>query len=100
MPTWRKSLAERRVIIQWTETARNGLAKLPKKVRRGLIDKANELLRANDPRRVHKPLQGPLEGYYRICYSRYRAIFSVDVETLANGDTVLRIIIRFVAVGI
>jgi mRNA interferase RelE/StbE len=90
----------RRVTIQWTLTAKNGLAKLPHKVRRGLLDKANQLRNVDDPSVVHKPLTGPLNGYYRIAYSRYRAIYSVEEEKLANGDVVVRIIVRFVAVGI
>lgn len=89
-----------RVLIQWTETARNGLAKLPQKVRRGLLDKANELRDVEDPASVHKPLWGPLQGYCRICYSRYRAIYSVDRQELPDGDALVRIIVRFVAVGI
>jgi mRNA interferase RelE/StbE len=89
-----------RVIIQWTETAKNGLATLPKKVRRGLLDKANELREADDPSSVHKPLTGPLQGYYRICYSRYRAIYSVHREELANGDVLQKVIVRFIAAGI
>jgi mRNA interferase RelE/StbE len=85
--------------ILWTATARAGLAKLPPKVRRGLLDKANELLRATDPTTCSKPLIGPLAGFYRICYSRYRAIYLVERERSAGGETVHRIIIKFVATG-
>lgn len=90
----------RRVIIQWTETAKKALAKLPHKVRRGLLDKAGELRNADNPKRAHKPLTGPLNGYYRIAYSRYRAIYSVREETLPNEDVIEYVIIRFVAAGI
>lgn len=89
-----------RVTVQWTQTARDGLAKLPPKVRRGLLNKANELRDADDPSAVHKPLTGPLHGYNRITYSRYRAVYSVEKETLASGDILHHIIIRFVACGI
>lgn len=89
-----------RVTIQWTQTARDGLAKLPQKVRRGLLDKVNELRNAEDPSAVHKPLTGPLQGYHRITYSRYRAVYSVEKETLASGDILHHFKIRFVAVGI
>lgn len=89
-----------RVIIQWTDTAKEGLKKLPRKVRRGLLDKANELREAENPREVHKPLVGPLSGFYRICYARYRAIYSVEEDYLASGNTLIRVIIKFVAVGI
>ena len=86
-----------RVIIQWTDTAKNGLANLPKKVRRGLLDKVNELRDASDPTKVHKPLKGPLQGYFRICYSRYRAIYTVVEESLPTGDVIQYLKIKFVA---
>ena len=89
-----------RVTIQWTETARSGLAKLPRKVRRGLLDKANELKGSDDPRDSHKPLKGSLSGYYRICYSRYRAVYTVSEKPGPGGGSRLRIFILFVAVGI
>lgn len=89
-----------RVVVQWTDTAKAGLAKLPRKVRRGLLDKANELRQASHPKEVHKPLTGPLAGYFRIAYARYRAIFTVEEERRPNSDTVIRVIIRFVAAGI
>jgi mRNA interferase RelE/StbE len=89
-----------RTIIQWTDTAKSGLAELPKKVRRGLLDKANELRDTDDPRAIHKPLVGPLQGFYRICYSRYRAVYCVEDEKLPGGDVLHRIVIKFVAVGI
>jgi mRNA interferase RelE/StbE len=89
-----------RVSIQWTETAMAALAKLPPKVRRGLLDKANELRQIDDPAAVHKPLVGPLQGYHRICYSRYRAIYCVDRERLAGGGVVERITVLFVAAGV
>ena len=93
-------MRQRRVVIQWTDTAIRQLTKLPPKVRRGLWNKADALRECDDPRTAAKRLVGPLEGYYRIVYSRYRAIFSYQEEELANGETVLRILIRFVAVGI
>ena len=105
MMMWNESgLMERgpmeRVVIQWTGTAKSSLAKLPHKVRRGLLDKANELRQATDPTTVHKRLTGPLQGYYRICYSRYRAIYTVQTVTLPGGKTIERVIVLFVAAGI
>jgi len=90
----------RRVTIQWTETAKRCLEKLPSKVRKGLLDKADSLKECDDPRRASKPLVGPLRGYYRITCGRYRAIYSVEEETLARGDVLIHVIIRFVAAGI
>ena len=88
-----------RVSIQWTATAIDSLKQLPQKVRRGLLTKADELA-LGDPRKTCKPLTGPLAGYYRIVYSRYRAVFTVDEEILANGDVVLHLVVRFVLAGI
>ena len=90
---------DRRIVVQWTATAKNQLARLPKKVRRGLLDKAGALREVEDPRQVHKPLVGPLQGLYRITYARYRAIYSVEEKELAGGGTVLHIYVRFVAAG-
>lgn len=87
------------VVVQWTDTAKECLERLPLKVRKGLLEKADELLTATDPT-AHKPLTGPLQGYYGSTYSRYRAIYSVDEETLPAGRRVIRILIRFVAAGI
>jgi mRNA interferase RelE/StbE len=89
-----------RVIIQWTDTAYTQLKALPLKVRRGLLDKANELRHAGDPSSVHKRLVGPLSGFNRLCYSRYRAIYRVDRESLTSGDILQKITVVFVAVGI
>lgn len=88
-----------RVSIQWTQTARDALQKLPRKVRRGLLAKADALT-TGDPRKSCKPLTGPLQGYFRIVYSRYRAIFSVTEEEIADGDKVLHLKVLFVIAGI
>jgi mRNA interferase RelE/StbE len=89
-----------RLSIEWTQTAKAALAKLPHKVRRGLLDKANELKQATDPTTVHKRLAGPLSGYHRICYSRYRAIYCVDRQKLTGGAVIESIRILFVAAGV
>jgi mRNA interferase RelE/StbE len=89
-----------RITVQWTTTAVAALEKLPPKVRRGLLDKANELLDVEDPRLVHKPLTGPLQGYYRIPYSRFRAIYRVDEKKLPRGKIETTITVTFVAAGV
>ncbi|MHB1037484.1 MAG: type II toxin-antitoxin system RelE family toxin [Pirellulales bacterium] len=91
---------ETKVTIQWTETAKQSLKSLPKKVRKGLLDKADGLTTCGDPRKCCKALTGPLQGFYRIVYSRYRAIFLVEEERLANGDTVLHLKVVFVVAGV
>jgi mRNA interferase RelE/StbE len=91
---------QRRVTIQWTTTAKECLAALPPKVRRGILEKADALYNCTDPKGAHKPLGGPLDGYYRICYSRYRAVYTVEEEAIANGDVLIHVTIRFVAAGI
>ena len=75
------------------------MADLPPKVRRGLLEKADELAQSDDPASAHKRLTGPLQGYNRITYSRYRAIYSVHEERLKSGEMQLLIRIRFVAAG-
>lgn len=90
-----------RVTIQWTETARAALAALPLKVRKGLLDKADELYHGGDPRQRHKPLQGPLQGCYRITYARYRAVYLVEEERdAASGEVVLHLRVLFIAAGV
>jgi mRNA-degrading endonuclease RelE of RelBE toxin-antitoxin system len=91
---------EARVHVKWTKTAKESLKGLPLKVRKGLLGKADELTNGPDPREWCKPLTGPLQGYYRIVYSRYRAIFSVREEKLVNGDKLLHLEVVFVAAGI
>lgn len=88
-----------RVLIQWSGTAKAGLAKLPPDVRRGLIGKINELSTADDPKAMFKPLFGPLSGYQRVCFSRYRAIYAVEEEPLPSGDTLLKLTVHFIAIG-
>jgi mRNA-degrading endonuclease RelE of RelBE toxin-antitoxin system len=92
---------EVRVIVRWTDTAKESLKGLPLKVRKGLLGKADEMIKSGtDPRAYCKPLTGPLQGYYRIVYSRYRAIFTIDEEQLVRGDTLLRLTVVFIAAGI
>ena len=91
---------EVRVKVKWTKTAKESLKGLPLKVRKGLLVKADELTNGTDPREWCKPLTGPLQGYYRIVYSRYRAIFTVKEEILASGDKLLQLHVIFIAAGI
>lgn len=88
-----------RVSIEWTETAKESLKALPKKVRKGLLDKADELLEGGDPRQAHKPLVGPLAGLYSIKYSRYRALYQVTEERTAGGVLLLHLRVTFVLAG-
>jgi mRNA interferase RelE/StbE len=89
-----------RITIQWTEIAKGALAKLPPKVRRGLLEKASELRGVEDPAAVNKPLVGLLAGYHRICYSRYRAIYTVERVKLADKTFEVQIKVLFVAAGV
>lgn len=76
------------------------LKTLPPKVQRGLLNKADELRDCSNPAATHKPLTGPLAGYYRMTYSRFRAIYRVDREELASGDVFVTIVVTFVHAGI
>ena len=53
----------------------------------------------DDPRKAYKPLVHPLQGYYRLTYGRFRAIYSVEEEKLADGNSLIYIRVRFIAVG-
>lgn len=94
------SSEQRRIRVVWTESAVDCLRKLPRKVRAGLLAKADELTACTDPRTAHKPLVGPLAGFYRITYARYRAIYKVTEEQTAKGDVYMTITVCFVAAGI
>lgn len=91
---------ESRITIQWTTTAKESLKRLPPKVRKGLLDKADELAKCDDPRKHCKPLTGPLARCYRMTYGRYRAVFTVEEERLAGGGVLLRLRVIFIAAGI
>jgi mRNA interferase RelE/StbE len=70
-------------------------------VRKGLIEKFDDIRNAAaDPRDSCKPLTGPLKGYFRVVYSRYRAIFSVTEEKTGRGEVVVHIRVLVVVVGI
>jgi mRNA interferase RelE/StbE len=88
-----------RVTIQWTETSKKLLLKLPKKDARGIYQKIDSL-RQSDPRKAGKALIGPFRGLRRLTYGRYRAIFVAEEEKLASGVTLLRAKVTVVAVGI
>lgn len=91
---------EVRVSIKWTDSAIESLKALPKKVRKGILDKADEILKSGDPRKHYKPLIGPLSGHYRIVYSRYRTVFKVEEEKTDSGDVLLHLTVIFIAAGI
>ena len=93
-------MSGRRVEIRWTDTAKRCLRGLPTKVRKGLLNKADELIASGEPESAHKALLGPLAGHYRITYGRYRAIYRVDKQELPSGDVLLRIVVTFVFAGI
>ena len=44
-------MTKRGIVIRWTETAKSQLAKLPLKVRRGLLEKAAQELGINPDKR-------------------------------------------------
>jgi hypothetical protein len=88
-----------RVSIQWTDTARSGLAKLPPDARRGLLDKASKLRDATNLADVCQRLAGPLRDYHEICFSRYRAPYSIKRQKLPDGNCWVCITFRFVTEG-
>ncbi len=87
------------VTIKWTNEAKDGLRILPQKVRRGILQKADELAECSNPESAYKPLGGSLVGYRRFAYARYRAIFQVREDRVCNGDVHWHVEIVFIAVG-
>ena len=75
------------------------LSKLPTQIRRLLLEKTGALAECEDPKRRHKALDSPLRGYFSIRVSRYRAIYTVKEEELANGDVLVHVQVVVVAVG-
>lgn len=85
--------------MKWTRAAKEGLKGIPPKVREGLIKKIDQLYECEDQRIPNKPLIGTLLGYFRVSYSRYHAVYSVEEEHLANGDILVKSTILVVAIG-
>lgn len=92
-------MRRRRVRVQWTVPARDALAELPRKIRRAILEKTRSLAECTEPRKAHKPLVGPLQGYYSMKVSRYRYLYRVDEEKLPNGKVVVRVTILVLLVG-
>ena len=88
-----------RISIQWTDTARSNLAQFPPDARRGLMNKANELRDTTDIATICRRLAGPLRDYHRICFSKYRAVYSISREQLPDGNCWVRITFRFATEG-
>lgn len=96
-------MEQRRIMVQWSVPARDALAKLDKNVRRIILDRVASLADCDDPRRAYnaKLLRAPgiLAGYYRLRVSRYRIIYAVSEEELANGDVFCLVKVTVVHVG-
>lgn len=90
---------QRRVIIRWTNTAKEGLTRLPREIRRGILGKVDGMYDCTDIKALYKPLLGPLLGFYSLRFSRYRAVFCVEEDKIANGDVIVTIKITFVIAG-
>ena len=65
-----------------------------------MLKKADKLYEGVDPRTANKPLRGPLSGFYRITFSRYRVVYCVEEEELASGDVLIQIRVLFIVAGI
>lgn len=91
-------MTARRVQIQWTQAARDGLREIPTKAAKGLFRKVGDL-RHTDPRTAGRALVGPLQSCYRIKYSRYRAVYRVDEAKDERGKSVLLITVVVLVVA-
>lgn len=90
---------KRRTRVQFTETALDQFRELPEKTRKIFKTKLTALAAVDHPKDVYKPLVGPLKKYYSIKVSRYRLIFSVEEERLANGEIIIRYTVIVVLTG-
>jgi mRNA interferase RelE/StbE len=87
----------RRTMIQWTETAKKRFARLPASCRQGLLAELAKL--QDDHITLHKPLTDPLQRYYRLSHSRFRIIYSIEEEKLANDNILEHVKVLFIAAG-
>lgn len=85
-----------RVSIQWTETAKAGLAGLPLTIRRGLC-KSVGALRSPSALSEYLQLVAPLQDFYRVPEGRYKAVFSLCRDTIPSGDILTSITVQFIA---
>ena len=86
------------VRIEWTRTALQALQEVGSAaMRRKIVLKVDQLLRG-DPRRIGKPLQGPLAGLYRVTHGRYRVIYDV-ADSHDGRRAVVCIRVRVLYVG-
>lgn len=86
--------------ISWTERATKGLHSLPKDVQAGILKEVDEIKKCDDLASQYKRLAGPLKGFNRVRFSRYRAIFSTTKEVQKNGKITITCSVLFLAVGI
>jgi mRNA interferase RelE/StbE len=87
----------RRTMIQWTQTAKRRLERLPASARKGLLVELEKL--QENKTTLHKPLTDPLQRYYRVSHQRYRIIYSIEQEKLANDDVLEHLKVLFIAAG-
>jgi mRNA-degrading endonuclease RelE of RelBE toxin-antitoxin system len=87
------------VTIQWTNAALEHAKLLPKKVRRGLIAKIDELVNSY-PGHDHKPLAGLLAGCFSIKYSRYRIVYKPEVLFASKSSSLVKVVILIIMAGV
>ena len=85
--------------IVWTEEAKKSVQGLPTKVIENIFDKVGSL-RLCDPRKVHKPLVGPLAKCRSIKCGRYRVLYMVKKKSNGAGGFELELQVVVVLAGI
>ena len=90
---------ERRVRIQWTEPARNHLRELPERIARRIVEKVAWLGGQDNARLAGMALRESRRGHYSLRVGRYRAIYIVDEEKLADGEVLILVRVVVVMVG-
>lgn len=74
-------MTARPVSVEWTPTARRGLARLPEKVAAAAVEFIYGGMAAN-PRRVGKPLRSELAGLHSARRGSYRIIYRIGEEAI------------------
>lgn len=91
--------ARKHLTIQWTQTARETLDKLPRKLRAQIVSGVESLRDCSEPPDLTRPLVGPLRGYYRVTVGKHRIVYSCERETLSSGNVLSHIRIHFIITG-
>jgi mRNA-degrading endonuclease RelE of RelBE toxin-antitoxin system len=84
--------------IRWSNVAANNLRGMSHSERLGVMAEV-DALQDSYLHEEHKPLKGPLQGLFHVVFGRYRVVYQIAPEKLADGSYYVNIIILFIAEG-